>query len=740
MLNELLLIEEGLRVSGIEMAQPHTAIKSARKMPTARVCLDEKGNVFSVKTLQADTVPWTLRDGQHNSFPFVQIKAPLLLIPANSEEIRKIVIEKKKDKHERHKALLELTATAQFNDEAVKDWPGAKMRERLRDRLEQLSYVDSPKESIAWAVFERILRSCTPEIGGNPKILFKTIVNSIVEKLKQSAQDEWFEIAVALFIGKEDKKAKKWLSNGAFLFDAEDFSHSIIDHRLIIPVTKALNNFDSETSNALQKKCGLTGKTGLLHCGNFPQPNLSGLGQTYIFAKNKEIPANGRYRCFAADAMPLGGDVATKLAGALTEITKPERENVTWRKIPGEAPKQMDLLIAFVDGAMNARIAENLADEDGDFDDEDDDKNQVSGSISAFEKRTERLIQTIQGKDIDPNRALVRLSIFRKVDPANRKAIYSNTPTVNDLDQSAKNWALGEKNIPHWLKLPVFKKAKRKTERVLPPHVAPLGLIKFSKQIFIRGGTEHQEIGGIPAAEALRFFLDFSGGGKLPEKLLRHVLRRRTSLLTGAAHMEHTPNCWKRKNEVLKKHKYFFSLYRESLKTVTIIGIALHKLSRKREVYMNEAAFKLGQLLASADIVHAGYCADVRGGETPPSLLGNQVFTMAQNSPSKALSTLCRRWKPYDGWSKKATRDSKRIEALKGSSGKNGEQRYWDIKKALRHAREMRELARELTQQLKNHGRVTDEFRAELLLGYLAGLPKAEQKTVENESLESNNQ
>ena len=39
---------------------------------------------------------------------------------------------------------------------------------------------------------------------------------------------------------------------------------------------------------------------------------------------------------------------------------------------------------------------------------------------------------------------------------------------------------------------------------------------------------------------------------------------------------------------------------------------------------MNEAAFRLGQLLSVADVVHAGYCADVRQGQVPPALLGNR--------------------------------------------------------------------------------------------------------------------
>lgn len=138
---------------------------------------------------------------------------------------------------------------------------------------------------------------------------------------------------------------------------------------------------------------------------------------------------------------------------------------------------------------------------------------------------------------------------------------------------------------------------------------------------------------------------------------------------------------------------------------------------------MNETAFKLGQLLAAADVVHAGYCADVRGGAVPPSLLGNQVFAMAQSAPGKALAMLCRRWKPYAGWAKKVAREPNRAETLIESKQKGDQQRGCDIKKALRHAREMEPLAAELAPALEGC-RVDDIFLAELLLGYIAGLPK----------------
>ena len=151
---------------------------------------------------------------------------------------------------------------------------------------------------------------------------------------------------------------------------------------------------------------------------------------------------------------------------------------------------------------------------------------------------------------------------------------------------------------------------------------------------------------------------------------------------------------------------------------------------------MNDTAFKLGQLLAAADVVHAGYCADVRGGDVPPSLLGNQVFAMAQTAPTKALATLCRRWKPYDGWAKKAARKPNRVESLIASNNKDDQQRGWDIKKALRYAREVGPIASELAASLGGC-RVDDVFRAELLLGYISALPKAQKQ---NNDVQDQNQ
>jgi hypothetical protein len=227
---------------------------------------------------------------------------------------------------------------------------------------------------------------------------------------------------------------------------------------------------------------------------------------------------------------------------------------------------------------------------------------------------------------------------------------------------------------------------------------------------------------GLPAAEALGLFLASPSSSISVQlrvnRILRLVLARRTMLLIGVSHVQHTPRCWKYRHDRARKLDH-----REALRTVTMLGLLLYKLGRTKEDYMNDTAFRLGQFLAAADVLHAGYCADLRGGDIPPSLLGNQVLTMAQSAPVRALAIISRRWKPYDGWAKKAARKRDRSDKLVQSKDEVEVQRGWDIRNAVQHARRMRPLAAELGVSLPSCV-VNDAFRAELLLGYIAGLPK----------------
>jgi hypothetical protein len=110
---------------------------------------------------------------------------------------------------------------------------------------------------------------------------------------------------------------------------------------------------------------------------------------------------------------------------------------------------------------------------------------------------------------------------------------------------------------------------------------------------------------------------------------------------------------------------------------------------------------------------------------------------MAQSNPIKALAVLSRRWKPYGAWANRPAAARKKqadlLEAAAKFSEKSKEQRSlkdrsWAIHAALSQAEDAVNLSQELASSIRSL-RVDDRFRAELLLGYIAGLPKRKSRS-----------
>lgn len=726
MLNELLAVERGAMQAGVEIAQLHPDVKECGRIPTLLVRLLPGGQVATVRPMPPEARSWTLRDGQQNSFPFVQPKLPLLKVPAGDERRERAV---KRRSEGRRDAVLGLCKEMGVNPDAFDKWPTAKFISRQQERRTQLAALKEMDARIVLATIEDFIAACDQTGNTGSQYLLESVVRQLVTGVEQNAEEDWLNVAIAILVGKFNTKKRQWECAGGLLFEADGFPLRIFDLKVALQLSRVLSEKATAATNRTESSvCRLTGLETPLLSGNFPQPNLPVLGQTFIFAKNKEIPAAHRYDRFAAEAMPVGQSTVERLAASLKALTAEQRRGKTWTDVPSDAAKQKDLFLAFVEAVPDAPAVGTLVDDDEE--DEEDYSEEVpeatalvSESVATFEKRTERLIEAVRGKTSDFQKTPVHLAVFRKVDPANRKVVYAGAPTVGELHDAAAGWAEGERNVPPWLTMPILRKGERMPRLMAPPHVAPLGVISFSRQMFVRQGSKRQEVPGMPAAEALGLFLESSDAPGTPGQrrvthALRLVLTRRAALVSGAAHAQRCKG--NRKNDFLNGFDG-----REVLRTITVLALLLHKLGRSKEAYMSDMAFKLGQLLAAADMVHAGYCADVRGGSLPPSLLGNQVFAMAQAAPAKALATLCRRWKPYDGWAKKAARERNRAEQLVGNKNADEQQRGWDIRRALRHAREIGRLANELGPALADC-RVNDTFRAELLLGYMAGLPKAQ--------------
>ncbi|WP_114393146.1 hypothetical protein [Oleisolibacter albus] len=649
MLNELRAIERGLAISSIATGDGrHPDIKGVGKGIVLRVRLTETGSVAGVAFLPPEEIAalWTLRDGQQNSFPAVKRTGA-----------------------------------------KGADWCSETLRRRVGERRDMLAVLaDSPDTASVPATFSRFLTATE-----DPEALWRQIADAVAGLVTAGNAD--------------NSTADKLINEGGTLyFDvAEDgFNRDARSLDQAPAISAAL--FAAEKTNR-RGVCALTGGEMEL-ADKFPQPNLPILGQTYLFSKNSDLPAVNRYGLTDAFAMPVGRDTIGRLQGAIETITADWRQGKTWHPIPGEKPKQSDLLIAFVTAAPDQPIVPVLA-PDGDEPMEEAD----------YLRRTDRIFEALAGKPgVDFSRTPVQVCVLRKVDPGNHKTVLHRAVTVRNLKDARDRWAAGEGNLPHWLSLPVWQKARQPPLAQKPPHIDPLDLPRLTRVAFIRGGKGRADIVGVPAAEALALFLGDGNNRLRAVGILRLVLARYGPLIGGIAHSLRRDHSRRQDGsdaaKAIEKHRI------AALQGLTLFGILLKIIRSEGEEYMKDAAFKLGQFLSVADRLHLGYCEDVRGGATPPTLLGSSVLAMAQANPLRALALLCQRWKPYASWAQ-LPQTAKLADDLLARDRKS--QKGLAIRTAVSQVRRAKHLVEDLKGILTMHS-ADDAFRAELLLGYIAGL------------------
>jgi hypothetical protein len=729
LLNEFLVLERALVAAGFSVLPRHPDVQSPGKSAALHVRLDANGTPVESMLLPGDAVAklWTLRDGKHNSFPYVQLKQPLLSVPRD-REWHSTWSEKWKQLSsigDRRRELCALAKSFPVADTDWNTWPGPGLKHSLVERSAVLLTAGNETRAVT-SLIKRFLTAVA-----EPATFIRKLERRLLDDLTEG-DTELLELVGVALAGKV--KVRELVGVPLYLDVARyEFANDVAGQAEAARVGAALT---AGVTTHNHGKCNLTGAECRLHIGNFPQPSVPVLGQFYLFAMNGDIPAAHRYGLADDTAIRVDALLVQRMAGALDAITAKHLKGKTWRSVPSEKPKKNDLFLTFVDGGLEARVADMIAGADeGEDEEETADENTSALERSAFMMRTKRVVDAIRAKvDTDFRKTPVTYCILRKVDKGNAKAILYRVSTVGKLYDAAIDWAKAEDNVPHWLTLPVPTKS-RTVKDGRAPHIAPLQIPRLTRMLFIRGGDERakKEPLGVAAQDAFSLFLDEGTASEIAHRALGLVLQRQGELLSGAAEAQRKDAGKAKLNDTLKFD------WVAALGAVTLLGLLLCKLGRQKEVYMNDTAFKLGQLLAVADIVHIGYCMDMRGGDVPPTLLGNSVLTTAQSDPVKALAVLCRRWKPYAAWAKRPSVWTE-ADQMKDSQDQSQKRRGWAMLAALSQARRADDLAQELHERLPSCAndlapgqlplRAGDAFRAELLLGYVAGLPQKEKPTT----------
>lgn len=80
---------------------------------------------------------------------------------------------------------------------------------------------------------------------------------------------------------------------------------------------------------------------------------------------------------------------------------------------------------------------------------------------------------------------------------------------------------------------------------------------------------------------------------------------------------------------------------------------------------MLDAPYNIGQLLKLSDMLHKEYCVQVRNGgdrkkSLPAQLMGNELLSLASESPAEGLNRLRERMKIYLAWANTAVGNDSR--------------------------------------------------------------------------------
>jgi hypothetical protein len=388
----------------------------------------------------------------------------------------------------------------------------------------------------------------------------------------------------------------------------------------------------------------------------------------------------------------LGQSTVDELDASLREITASQRRNITWRGVAG------DLLIAYVPGDLEIGTVAFF----------DVDRSAI------FEEHTAAALNAIKSKVGDRYSELpVELMLIHKINDGTHTVPVSRHFTIGRLEAAAAMWQSGARNLPTiQYRLPPHEKgAKQRLSDAICP--TPLQVPAMLATQYVRGLQPVAAPAAFKPADAVALYTD----DRHASQALSLLLNRHAPMLAKIAGHDHAHR--------LKAADPKSQSREAALRSLALLGIILAKLGRHLEDYMHSPGFQLGQILAAADTLHRCYCEAVRDGSMPPALLGGAHLDTAQAHPVRALSMLVQRWRPYSAWAKTA-------QAKSGDESAKARA----IRVASATLRRVSPLAEAIAGHLPR--RPDDEFRAELLLGYMAGLPKAESsRTADKETVDA---
>ena len=414
-----------------------------------------------------------------------------------------------------------------------------------------------------------------------------------------------------------------------------------------------------------------------------------------------------RYGTFDDESFPISQSKRGELKRALEYISSADKEDITWKKVHSEEtvfayPSKLE--------AIPLKLVSLLGPSSG---------NKGDHTTARFEKCAEDFIKNFHGIEIQSRPDNIRIFSIRKMDKARSKIVFTRNLSPEWYINCARIWRKGCENVPniHFIE----------TCTPFPLEVANIinAVWKQNGELATQGKATVKQMQNYQGMELL---IDNKS-----ESEIRHYLRIFLANIQGLFAF-YGNQC--SRPELTKDTKKHFLNARESVATRwPLFGLLLYKIGCKKEVYMKDTAYLVGQLLKVSDELHLMYCMVKRDGDVPPQLAGNSVFISASEMPVKALAVLSQRMNPYIAWAKQYRTQEIKYDPndveLKENRGKSSGL-------AVYYLGLYETIAAKLKDTLTPSLRFDDFGKAQVFIGYLAAFPEREKANNEILSITKN--
>ncbi len=554
----------------------------------------------------------------------------------------------------------------------------------------------------------------------HPDQLRDEVREIFMRKLLDTGKKEFAEVLFAL--KKEGKKKGRGKEHGRdflFLLSIKDWDKPEYGEKRFPPYHSTLQTWMArifeQHSNKLCKPLGKKDAFGLDMAGakeKYDDIDTKGLGQIKLFAAFDKIPCLKRYGLESSDLFPSGHNARELARKTLKYILAPERKGITWISLR-KYENRNTVAFAYCTKLTNTNVIKVF--------DSDDMEGQENIYIS--EEATKTALKTLEGIAESEPAAEIAIGIIAAVDKGNTKVLSSRHYPLEYYMSGAIRWQKGCANIPEVV-LPWPIKKEKVLKGALP--IYPTRAIWLLNSAWRQNGdmiTRKQGKQKVPISKrfASSDALDllFERDDTIRARVdagLENVVEKSTHALIMARLKAALDRYGKGDKVSFKDSDYVHML-------PTLYGLLLHKKGIRKEDYMKEDVFYLGRFFAVVDELHIQYSLDVRNGDVPMRLIGNDHVSLALQNPLEAFVALGRRVEhPYVSWAKRVKPDTIPRQAAKNC------------------LKDIAELTGRLTEtQIPNE--IDDAGKAKLILGYLSYVAKEEEieKDSSGTELQNNN-